>query len=512
MRKKRFVSFRGLSQAFFLLLFTYLLWTATYPLNVAVPLKAVFGADPLATFFTAISERVLMKGLALGAFILVMTFILGRFFCGWVCPLGAVLDIVSLGRQRKDAICAANHKNLYRAKFYLLTGLFILAVCGIQLVWFFAPTVIMGRFISLNFIPALTAAVDLTLIFLIKKFQLYGAGLDFYRLLKSSILGIKTYYFSHAVIIALFFTSILAGTFFTRRLWCRAVCPLGALFALISKKAFFTRFVSPCARCNACVAACRMGAIKEDASYFKAECILCMDCIHACAGNNTRFAFPANTGKAEQKRPTFKSKRGVSRRDFLFLFCAGITAVAIKARHKPGAIIKNAFVLRPPAALQEEKFLNRCVRCGNCMKVCPTNALQPVSFEAGFAGIWTPQLLPQIGYCEYNCNLCAKVCPTGAITDVGLERKKKLKLGLAKIDRRICLPWHKKKECLVCEEHCPIPDKAIRFKKELVEGKELLRPYVDINLCTGCGICVTRCPVQPRRAVKIFPTSSDRII
>lgn len=178
----------------------------------------------------------------------------------------------------------------------------------------------------------------------------------------------------------------------------------------------------------------------------------------------------------------------MTRRDFIFLtllspFLAGA-----------GAAPK---IIRPPAALPEDKFRTRCIRCGNCMKVCITNGLQPTLLEAGLSGMWTPRLLPETGYCEYHCTLCGKVCPTGAIPALTPEKKKQTRLGQANIDRSICLPWSQNRECIVCQEHCPVPDKAIKL-----EGK---RPYVEPALCVGCGICQNKCPVRPGRAIRVYP-------
>jgi formate hydrogenlyase subunit 6/NADH:ubiquinone oxidoreductase subunit I len=78
-------------------------------------------------------------------------------------------------------------------------------------------------------------------------------------------------------------------------------------------------------------------------------------------------------------------------------------------------------LIRPPGALPEPQFLAKCVKCGECMKVCPTNGLQPTLSEAGTEGIWTPVLVPRVGYCEYYCSLCTQVCPTGAIEELTVE-------------------------------------------------------------------------------------------
>ena len=192
---------------------------------------------------------------------------------------------------------------------------------------------------------------------------------------------------------------------------------------------------------------------------------------------------------------------GISRRNFIFLLLLSVFSLGFI---KKGGRA-NRKVIRPPAALDEDKFINRCIRCGNCMKVCLTNGLQPVLFQSGLGGIWTPNLVPEIGYCEYKCTLCGNTCPTGAIRRVSPEEKLKIKLGIARIDMGTCLPWAEGKECIVCEEHCPVSKKAIKLKKETKGPFELSMPYVDEKLCVGCGICQNKCPVRPIRAIRVFP-------
>jgi ferredoxin len=162
-------------------------------------------------------------------------------------------------------------------------------------------------------------------------------------------------------------------------------------------------------------------------------------------------------------------------------------------------------VLRPPGARPEAEFVDRCIRCGNCMKVCLTNGLQPVLFEAGARGMWTPRLVPAIGNCAYNCNQCGLVCPVSAIEPLPLERKQEFRIGEARVNREICLPWAKGRQCLVCEEHCPVPDKAI--KRERIPGRRdgLCGPRVEDRLCIGCGLCENKCPLRPRRAIEVRP-------
>lgn len=140
------------------------------------------------------------------------------------------------------------------------------------------------------------------------------------------------------------------------------------------------------------------------------------------------------------------------------------------------------------------------------MKVCPTNALQPVSNQAGPEGFWTPVLVPRIGYCEYYCSLCTQVCPTGAIKELKIREKTKVKIGSAWVDKNRCLPYALGRPCTVCEEKCPTSPKAIRMMETetpLPDGTMEYQqfPVVDLDLCIGCGICETKCPVSDEPAI-----------
>jgi formate hydrogenlyase subunit 6/NADH:ubiquinone oxidoreductase subunit I len=149
------------------------------------------------------------------------------------------------------------------------------------------------------------------------------------------------------------------------------------------------------------------------------------------------------------------------------------------------------------------------------MKVCPTNALQPAAKEAGPEGIWTPFLVPKIGYCEYYCSLCTQVCPTGAIQELTVEAKTQVKIGTAWINKNRCIPWKFGDPCIVCEEHCPVSPKAIK----MVDAEVLLpdgsikrprAPFVETEVCIGCGICENKCPVLDSPAIYVTSIGEDR--
>jgi ferredoxin len=194
------------------------------------------------------------------------------------------------------------------------------------------------------------------------------------------------------------------------------------------------------------------------------------------------------------------SSSAISRGTFLSLISAGFLAAGFwPKRVLAGSAIAPRPVLRPPGAALEAEFKSLCIRCGNCLKICLTNVLQPCMLDSGWDGIWTPKLNFPHSYCEYQCNLCGRVCPTQAMRPLSLADKLKTKLGRARINRSACIPWATGKNCLVCEEHCPVEKKAIVPRILKIHGQGILKlPLVDAALCVGCGICENKCPARPR--------------
>jgi ferredoxin-type protein NapF len=215
-------------------------------------------------------------------------------------------------------------------------------------------------------------------------------------------------------------------------------------------------------------------------------------------------------------RPPEASKIGVTRRGVIIGGMAGIgSALLIRSSALGENRTFSPELVRPPCSVAEEEFLSKCIRCGECMKVCPTNALQPAFTEGGLGGLWTPILNMKLGYCEYECNLCSQVCPTQAIKRMALDQKKQVKIGMAFFDKNRCLPYASARTCIVCEEHCPTPKKAIWFQEVQVMTPEgslttVKQPHVNPTLCTGCGICENKCPISDRRGVYVTSVGETR--
>jgi ferredoxin len=275
--------------------------------------------------------------------------------------------------------------------------------------------------------------------------------------------------------------------------------------------------VGHCNDCNRCLLRCQGG---DDpiggVPWHQAECHMCLNCVDECPSRGLQFKlFPTQRGAGTN----------LQRRKLLTGLAVGAALVPVM-RSTPGfAAARNERLLRPPGSVDEEFFLARCIRCGECMKVCPNNALQPSLTEAGVEGLWTPVLVPRLGYCETSCVLCSQVCPTGAIWEITAKEKgwsldvsgtaKPVRLGTAFYDRGRCLPWAMATDCIVCEEWCPTSPKAIYLTPaEVTDGagnfKTVKQPSLDPSKCVGCGACEHACPVQDRPAVYVTSVGESR--
>ena len=238
------------------------------------------------------------------------------------------------------------------------------------------------------------------------------------------------------------------------------------------------------------------------------ECLVCRTCQEVCPVAAVSFA-------PEKKKKGF-ALPGVAleRRGFLLAGMGGLALGltgrtglhAALAPEGPGRVNPPGLI-RPPAALPEGQFLAQCVRCGECVAACPTNTLQPLWFQAGFFGLFSPAQNLRRGPCDPRCRVCAQVCPTGAVRLVETAQRVWAKTGTAVIDRQRCLAWEQDRKCLVCDEVCPF--NAVEFRRE--EGLSVTVPHVIEDRCAGCGFCEHHCPVQNRAAITVTAQGALRL-
>jgi len=448
----KIVQVRRISQVFFFLLFAWFCIVSTvgekfwqlrgWPVNWFLEL------DPLASIGTMLTTHTLYRALLWALVTVVLTIIFGRFFCGWVCPFGSLHHFVGFLAHRRKTLSQKMQLNKYRKtqsiKYFVL--IFLLFMAAFPSI---GATLQTGL---LDPIPLTTRSFNLVVLAIADR----AANLI-------SVTGRS--YEGAWLIFAIFLTALLLNLAIPR-FYCRFICPLGALFGIINRFAIWRigKRQNQCSDCKLCERSCEGGC--EPSGRIKiSECVLCFNCREDC--KDEVIAYQTRVSLAgEETNPD------ISRRGFVLSLASGIFAVpAVRLSNKLGS---NWYykVIRPPGALPEEEFLKRCIKCGQCMRICPTNVIQPGGIEGGLENLWTPILNNRIGTsgCQLNCTACGQICPTSAIRPITLSEKLgrdefadagPIKIGTAFIDHNRCLPWAMDKPCIVCEENCPLSPKAI---------------------------------------------------
>lgn len=493
---------RRVVQVGFLALFLWIGFVAFQNSDPGPLAEGLFPFDPLAAAGAMLASRSWIGDMAWAVGTVVLSILLGRFFCGWVCPLGTTLEYIRFrsAQTRQHRLSP----RLRSVKYLMLVLVVILAAFGGLTFLVLDPIALFSRAMTVGPVSAVNAVVGST-------------G------------GPSTVpHFAQGIAISCVFTGVIALNLLADRFWCRYLCPLGALLGALAKFAVFRPVVGEgCNQCGACSTVCRLGAIdtvdtgkkddlpsrrmggpncrKDCREVIASECTLCLDCLADCPIGSMRFGMLTHSGPWREYDP--------GRRELLTGAAAGVGAAALLATGPWGRDPPPA-VLRPPGVLSEREFLSSCIRCGVCTNVCPTSALQPAFDQAGVAGLWTPVLRPRFGHCDYDCSACGAACPSGAIPRLRLATKRLQVIGVAVIDRDKCLPWSQDVACTVCQEVCPVPKKAI----VLTEGNMITTaqgfmggveaPIVLTDFCIGCGLCENRCPVRGTRAITVQPSSS----
>jgi MauM/NapG family ferredoxin protein len=487
------INLAKISQILFLILFLFLFVRTEYRGSdeISLAINSFFRANPLVVVSYFLANFSLNWLLLPGIIMIFGTALLGRFFCGWICPLGTTIDLATKYIKKGKPLSFLK-TNL---KYYLLILLLFTSLFRINITGLFEPIAIFVRFLTFSFFPFFGEAVRSIWVGM---YEIIGDKREvfslIYNFLKSNILPFRETFYPFAFFSLFIFGLIIFLERFEKRNWCKNLCPLGTLLSLLSKFSLFNRIpMKLCNDCGECRHICPTTFDKE--IFQNQDCILCIDCVLKCKYDRAKFIF------------TLKSNSvvNVSKRKIIFTgLLGGYFLSKMDLFYK-----NNNRLLRPPGVVDENDFLKKCVRCGECIKICLKNALYPATLEYGLANLYTPVLIPRKGYCEYNCTLCGQVCPTKAIPKLPPEIKKRSIIGIAVFDKNHCLPYAKKVNCMVCEEHCPVPKKAIRFdiKKETnIEGKEIVlkKPYVVDELCIGCGICEYVCPLTSKPGIEVY--------
>lgn len=210
---------------------------------------------------------------------------------------------------------------------------------------------------------------------------------------------------------------------------------------------------------------------------------------------------PDNKNGKKKKPVLSKKRREENRREFLRSVVLGTGVVAASLAGFLPMVQGNSSRLRPPGALKnllnEQKFLAACIKCGQCVQVCPVNAIKLADLDDG-VGIGVPFIDAREQACDFSCDglQCVLACPTGALTH-DLDYPADTRMGFARLAR----PG----KCLA------VKGKGFKGQARGPDYKGLLRydeidrwnpipvvdhPY-DLELC---DLCVRQCPIEIRIA------------
>jgi ferredoxin len=436
-----------------------------------------------------------LRTLAAGGFLVVilLTFITGRTYCSFLCPLGIGQDLNSrIGGRIRKKFRRYGFKRPFTILRYTVLAftLIVTLVWGIYMITLLDPYSIFARFMTFfakpafivlnNFVAGILGKFDL---YLLSNIPLKGFPLIIYA------------------IPAAFFL-LIGGLSLTKgRLYCNMICPVGTLLGLISKVSLFRiKFnEAECTRCGRCSMRCKSSCIdflKHDVDI--SRCVSCFNCIHTCQDKAISYGI---VNFKKKVHVTDESKRKVIAGSLLLLF--GLSRVS-KAQDKTAPTPKKDSTVRenktypvcPPGGGTIADFNKDCTACSLCINICPNSVLQPAYKQYGIAGMLQPVMDYHKSFCTYNCTKCTEICPTNALHPLVLEAKKLTQLGKAKFIKDNCIVKTEKTACGACSESCPT--KAVLMIP--YEGN-LLIPEVTEDICVGCGHCEFACPTVPYKAI-----------
>lgn len=452
-----------------------------------IPLYTFLALDPLVSISTAIAGRVWVWSLAWAGVLLVVSLLIPRAFCGYLCPLGTLIDAFDwlAGRVRRRNSGPPPSPWFRGFKYYLLSGVLACSLLG----------VLTGGFVAA--IPLVTRGLA-------------------YALGQSPEGGLATPIGAGPWVSIALLAVVLCLGLIRPRFWCRYICPSGAVFSLVARVAANKRRVTKaCIACGQCVKACPFDAIHDDFSTRGGECAHCQVCGGVCPVGAIEFGAgrssePRLQGSGSAPTARSRSRLALSRRGFLAGTVSVLAAGAVVPKLLGDRTSSAASPVRPPGSVPEKKFRDLCIRCGACVKACPTGLLQPSWMEQGLDGLWTPRALADRAVCAPNCNNCGRACPTGAIRAMSVQEKKATRMGLAAVNRQTCLVHARRKECFLCAEACESAGYNA-IEPELVtfpDGQSNPAPVVNRAKCVGCGACQATCFAANVRKEPLLETSA----
>lgn len=453
---------------------------------------------------------VLALNVAVIAVLIVLTLVFGRIYCSVICPLGVFQDIVSRVhvkalRRRKNnrPFSYSPEKRLLR---YLVWGLFVFAIfSGVHVfVSVLAPYSAYGRMVN-SFLAPVCGWINNLLAAVSEHFGSYA----FYEK-EVWLKSLPTLIVAAATLVAIVMLAWKGG-----RTYCNTVCPVGTTLSFFSRFSLFRPVIDAekCKNCRVCEHNCKASCIDIDNHEIDySRCVDCFNCIDKCKFGALRYRFAygrrdSATETAPETAPAGGADKG--RRAFIATAATLTAAVAVNAQQKKtdggfaDVLDKEAperkIPLTPFGSDGNDSFYRHCTACQLCVSACPNNVLRP---SPDLDRFMQPEMSYEKGWCRPECVRCSEVCPSGAIRRISKEEKTRIGIGIAQVDRSLCVVETKDVKCGNCARHCP-SGAILMVPKDPSDPDSRMIPSVMENLCTGCGACENLCTSRPISAIRV---------
>ncbi|HIO65745.1 MAG TPA: 4Fe-4S binding protein, partial [Planctomycetes bacterium] len=387
-KKLRLTNVRIASQIFFFSAFIVMCWLTWTSRLEGYPVSRILEMDPLVMISTMLSTGYVYRFLGWGLLVLGLTLLAGRVFCNWICPYGTLHQFIGWlfnVHKTKENFDRNRYRDMYYFKYAVLAVLLIMASMGALQIGLLDPICLMYRTTATVVAPIF----DMTIESIPGMDPLWIDNLKFAP-------GVSSRVFVGSFWIGLFMLVLVGANVFVPRFFCRLICPLGALLGVFSRFSLvrINRDVHKCTDCNMCLTRCE-GAADPHAAVRVSECFSCMNCIDDCPEDALSFSMVGLDTKQVKLLPDISTRR---------MFFAGVVGALgypfLKIHGTNTDANFSPDLIRPPGSVEESEFLEKCIKCDQCINSCPTNVLQPATWaEGGLEGLWTPVMNFNIAHC-----------------------------------------------------------------------------------------------------------------